>query len=153
MIVIVVRYLFFIYMFKECIISIPIRDKLIPIILYILHVIRCRHHGFCVSLVTVEVPLLLCIEVSLTCILLCKLRCTSQLTVHPLRECKLHYNIPIDCLLVRSKVWNKGITSFISSNCFISEFDESFLLVCNNPARFNKVLWFIFRIAAHEHSI
>jgi len=153
MIVIVIRYFFFSYIFKECIISIPIRDKLIPIILYILHIICSRHHSLSIRLVSIEIPLGLCILVCISSILLSELRVTAKLSIQPFWECKLHYNVPIDSFLVRREVRNKWITSLVCSNCFISKLYETLLLVCDNPARFDEVLRFIVVFAMHKHSV
>nr|DAX57147.1 MAG TPA: hypothetical protein [Crassvirales sp.] len=48
--------MFFSYIIKECIISIPIWDKFIPIILYILHIIWSWHHSFSISLISIIIP-------------------------------------------------------------------------------------------------
>jgi hypothetical protein len=85
------------------------------------------------------------IEVSLLCILLWVLRTTcSKLTGHKLRECHLHYNIPVYSLLVRCEVWNKRITSFIYRYCFVCQLNIPLTLICNNPTRFNKIFRFIY---------
>nr|DAF66026.1 MAG TPA: hypothetical protein [Caudoviricetes sp.] len=57
------------YIIKECLISIPIRYKFIPVSFNVLHIVCCWHHCFRISLSTIKIPLLSYVIIYITIVI------------------------------------------------------------------------------------